>query len=198
MQRINVLLFNKEFYLRANQNIFIMKKIFIYAIAVFICASCTNGTTTADKSSDKAQKNIAASDAVTKAFETGDVSKIDSVIAPDFIDHTDQGDKKGPDSLKAAITMMHKSFTDMKMEKVKELADDDYVFSWMRYSGTSDGTMGMAKGPFTMNGVEVIKFNDGKAVEHWGFVNAMEMMKMMPQPAMSSDMNKMDTTKMKK
>ncbi len=36
-----------------------------------------------------------------------------------------------------------------------------------------------------------------EAIEHWGFVNMQEMMKMMPQPNMS-DMNKMDTNKMNK
>ena len=138
---------------------------------------------------------MAASDAISKAFETGDISKIDSVVADDFVDHTDQGDKKGKDSLKAMITMTHGMMKDMKMEKVHGLADDDYVFSWMHYSGTSDG-VGMAKGPYSLNAIEVSKYKDGKATEHWSFVNMMEMMKMMP-PADMSHMNNMDTSKMK-
>ena len=175
-----------------------MKKIFFAVLAAgFICVSCDNKGT-GDKGNGRKEMNIAASDAVSKAFETGDVSKIDSVIAPDFIDHSDQGDKKGPDSLKAGIAMMHKMCTNIKMEKVKELADDEYVFSWMRYSGTSDGSMGMPKGPFTMNGVEVIKFKDGKAIEHWGFANTQEMMKMMGQhDNMGNDMAKPDSAKTK-
>jgi len=88
---------------------------------------------------------MAASDAISKAFETGDISKIDSVVADDFVDHTDQGDKKGKDSL---------------------------------------------------NAIEVSKYKDGKATEHWSFVNMIEMMKMMPQADMSH-MNNMDTSKMK-
>lgn len=174
-----------------------MKKIFLAAFAALcICASC-NDAGTSDKNSDAKQKNLAASDAIAKAFETGEVSKIDSFVSVDFIDHTDQGDKKGPDSLKAMVNMVHTNFKDMKQEKIHELADDDYVFSWMKYSGTSNGSMGMPKGPYTINSIEVSKFKDGKAIEHWGFVNMQEMMKMMPQPNMS-DMNKMDTNKMKK
>ena len=172
-----------------------MKKIFFAALAGLFCfcISC-NDAGTSNKDSDAKQKNIAASDAVSKAFETGDVSKIDSVVADDFVDHTDMGDKKGKDSLKAMITMTHGMMKDMKMEKVHELADDDYVFSWMHFSGTSDG-VGMAKGPYSLNAIEVSKFKDGKATEHWTFVNMMEMMKMMPPPPPQE--NKMDTGKKK-
>ena len=175
-----------------------MKKIFVAIVAFCICISC-NDNATSDKGSGMREKNIASSDIVGKAFETGDVSKIDSAVASDFIDHTDMGDKVGPDSLKAMITVMHANFKDMKMEKVKEVADDEYVFSWMRYSGTSDGGMGMPKGPYTMNSIEVVKFNkDGKAIEHWGFMNGVEMMKMMGgQQQSMGEPDKMDTIKSK-
>ena len=49
--------------------------------------------------SDKAKANIAASHVVSDAFMTGDLSKIDSVVSSDFVDHTDKGDM-GRDSLK--------------------------------------------------------------------------------------------------
>ena len=175
-----------------------MKKIFFAALAMcFICASCDNNGN-ADKGNGMKEKNIASSDAITKAFETGDVSKIDSVVAPDFLDHTDQGDKKGPDSLKSAVAMMRNMFKDMKAEKVKELADDEYVFTWMHYSGTSEGAMGMHKGPFSMNAVEVAKFKGGKAIEHWGFANAQDMMKLMGEHEnMGNDMSKPDSAKTK-
>ena len=169
-----------------------MKKLLIAAFAVsFGFASCNDAVTT-NKSSDARQKNIAASDMIDRAFHTGDVKIIDSAVTEDFLDHTDQGDKKGRDSLKAMVTMVHTHFADMKIEKVKELADDEFVFSWMKYSGTSDGSMGMPKGPYTMNSVEVSKFKDGKATEHWAFVDMKEMMKMMPQ--MQPSHNNTDTT----
>ena len=178
-----------------------MNKLLFAAFAGLLCfcSSCTSDTagSSDNKGSAQAQKNIAASDAISKAFETGNVSAIDSVVADDFVDHTDRGDKKGRDSLKAMVTMMHTYMKDMKQEKVHEVADDDYVFSWMHYSGTSDGAMGMPKGPFSMNAIEVSKYKDAKAVEHWSFVDMKEMMKMMPQTNMG-DMNKMDTSKMKK
>ena len=85
----------------------------------------------------------------------------------------------GRDSLKAGIIKMHEWDKTMKMEVVKELADKDYVFSWIKTSGTSNGDMGMPKGPYTMNSIEVTRFKDSKAVEHWGFMEIRDAIRMM-------------------
>ena len=177
-----------------------MRKFLLPVFAGLFCfTSCNNKATVASTSGNDsmAQKNLDASHVVDKAFKSGDVSGIDSVVADDFVDHTDRGDIKGKDSLKSMISMMHSNFKDMKMETLKEFADNDYVFSWMRYSGNSDGAMGMPKGPYDMHGIEVVKFKNGKAVEHWSYMDMQEMAKMMGQNH-NMDMNKMDSSKMKK
>ncbi len=171
----------------------------VFAGLLCICTSCNSETAGTSDNNDNTeeQKNLAASNVITKAFQTGDVSGIDSVVADDFVDHTDRGYKIGRDSLKAMVNWIHTNMKDMKTETVREVADGDYVFSWMRYTGTSDGTMGMPNGPYDMSAIEVAKFKDGKAIEHWNFMETQSMMKMMgPQPGMDN-MNKMDTTKMK-
>src|SRR6266516_1681259 len=142
-----------------------MKKILFTAFEglVCICTSC-NSKNTSDNTNAQGQKNLAASDVISKAFQTGDVSGIDSVVSDDFVDHTDMGDKKGRDSLKAMVNFVHSNFKDMKTEKIRDAANDDYVYSWMRYTGTSDGSMGMPKGPYSMSMIELAKFKDGKAV----------------------------------
>jgi predicted SnoaL-like aldol condensation-catalyzing enzyme len=182
-----------------------MKKFLFVISTVLVCflVSCSTKKeeTSSSGMSDKAKKNLEASHIVTDAFKTGDISKIDSAIAPDFVDHTDRGDKNR-DSLKAMITWMHSQPGDMKMELVREFANDDYVYCHMHMTGTSDGSMG-PKGPYDFNEIEVIRFNsDGKAVEHWAYEEVNEMMKMMGamQPPTDKKMdnkmdNKMDTTK---
>jgi len=127
-----------------------------------------------------AEKNLAASRLVNKAFESGDVTLIDSAVAADFVDHTDQGDKNR-DSLKAVITVLKKHFPDMKLEVIKEVADDDYVFSLVRYTGTSDGSMDMPKGPYDMRILHVVRCKDGKGAEHWEYMQPKELMAMMPK-----------------
>jgi len=155
---------------------------------LFFCTSCNNekaGTT--GGLSATAQKNLDAFHVVSKAFDTGDISQIDSVVASDFRDHRPYGDVIGPDSLKAMITMMKNSGT-MKSEIKKELADDEYVMAWMRWTGTSNVAMeGMPAGPIDMNGVEVVRFKDGKAVEHWAFMPPPPPMNASPATPTSTD-----------
>lgn len=129
--------------------------------------------------SDKAKKNLEALRTVSKAFETGDTSVIDAVVAEDFVDHTDRGDM-GRDSLKAMIAMMSsKSDSTMKMEVIQEFANDDYAIGWHRYTGISDGSMG-PKGPYNWVAMEVVKFNkDSKGIEHWSYMETREVIKMM-------------------
>ncbi|MGK2861086.1 MAG: ester cyclase [Chitinophagaceae bacterium] len=160
-----------------------MKKFFsLFAATIFFFfISCNQEKTNSEtkEQSSATKKNLEASAIISKAFDTGDPSMIDSVVASDFVDHTDRGDM-GRDSLKAMITSMRKMFPDMKQETIKELADDDYVFSLMRFTGTSEGQMGMPMGPYDMKAIQVVRFKDGKAVEHWEYMEPREMMKMMP------------------
>jgi len=55
----------------------------------------------------------------------------------------------------------------------------------------------MPKGPFDMHSIEVSRFKDGKAVEHWSYVDMGEMMKMMPQMKPMDNKMSADTTKKK-
>ena len=166
-----------------------MKKILsLFAVGFLIVfISCSNDKTektsgdtmsSDSKGNSMAEKNLAAMHAVNNAFETGNTSGLDSVIADDFVDHTDRGDKKGRDSLKAMIAWMRMDSKDMKAETKKELADDEYAMAWMRFTGTSAGGMGKP-GPYDMHSIELVRFKDGKAVEHWGFMDMQEAMKMM-------------------
>jgi len=165
-----------------------------FSLFLLSCGSDSKSTeaagTPADKTtSARAQKNLDAVHVVDKAFETGDVSGIDSVLTADFVDHTDKG-PKNRDSLKVMIKMTHAADKTMKMETVKELADDDYVFALMHYTGTGDGVM-MPAGPYDMHSIEVVKFNsDSKATEHWGYMEMGEVSKMMEK------MGSMDKMKM--
>jgi len=166
-----------------------MRKILFFVVAglTILFTACNNAadSSTASaptKSNEMAEKNLAASRLVNKAFETGDPSLIDSAVASDFVDHTDRGDKNR-DSLKAMVVGLKKNFPDMKTEVLKEVADDDYVFSLVRYTGNSNGAMDMPPGPYDMHVVHVVRLKDGKGVEHWEYMQPKEMMKMMPPPA---------------
>lgn len=161
-----------------------MKKLFVILSAGFICVltSCSSKKEEVGGTSDKAKKNLAASHIVSDAFMSGDTSKIDDAVAADYVDHSERGDM-GRDSLKAMIITVKKEAGDMKMTLMKELADDDYVFTEMEFTGTSDGSMGMPKGPYSLHVIHVVKFNkDSKAIEHWEYMRNADWMKMMSPP----------------
>lgn len=129
---------------------------------------------------DVAKTNLEVSHIVNEAFRTGDTSKLDSVVSPDYVDHTDRGDIKGIDSLKAAVKWIHENMKDMKMELRREWADNEYVSSWMRFSGNNTTAMpGFPAGPYDWNTTEVSRYKEGKLVEHWGFMDIQSVMKMM-------------------
>lgn len=181
-----------------------MKKLFFAVPFSFLLLnSCTAPGGSSAEANSTAQKNLAAVHMIDSAFLTGNPAAVDSVVAPDFLDHTDHGDVRGRDSLKKMISTMGDYVKDMKMEKIRDLADSDYVFEWNRYTGNSTGAMGMPPGPINMHAIEINKFKDGKVVEHWSYGDGKEMMEMMQKmqaagKGMGQMMNNMDTAKTKK
>ena len=59
----------------------------LFAGLLCICTSCNSETAGTSDNNDNTeeQKNLAASNVITKAFQTGDVSGIDSVVADDLL-----------------------------------------------------------------------------------------------------------------
>jgi predicted SnoaL-like aldol condensation-catalyzing enzyme len=148
----------------------------------FISCSDKGGAGT----SEKAKKNLETNHAIMKMFQSGDWSKVDQYLDKDAVDHGASmtgGDVVGIDSIKANFAMMTQMMSNLEYKVVKELADDDYVMSWMEQSATSNvdsPEWGMKKGQRnTYNSIEVSKFKDGKVTDHWSFMSMADMMKMM-------------------
>jgi predicted SnoaL-like aldol condensation-catalyzing enzyme len=155
-----------------------MKKfvlLFIAAGSLFFL-SCNSG---GGGMSATAKKNKEVNDAIMKAYEAGDFSKMGDYIAADAVDHGgEKGDVKGLDSIVSQMKAYRQMMPDIKSTLVKEMVDDEYVFYWAKVSGTMGGK------PMNMTSVDVTKFKDGKAVEHWVFMDPLEMMAMMQDQTM--------------
>lgn len=168
-----------------------MKKFLFIATAGAVCllSACSGKKGEAGGMSDKAKKNLDNANAIAKMFESNDWSKAGDYIATDAVDHAsmDGKDINGLDAIKANFDNMGKSMGNFKNEMVKSMADDDYVFQWMKETATSkvdDPMMHTKAGQtMTMSAIEVSKFNkDSKVVEHWSFIDWKQMMDMMPKP----------------
>ena len=177
-----------------------MKKLFFTAATAMLCLliSCNDTGTTDTKDSDRQAENRAKFEMIHRALETGDVSKLDSIIDKDIVDHGGPtGDVKGIDSVKKWFVEFHKNTKDVKVESIANAVNDDYGFDLTRMTGTFTAPfMGMPAGPFDMTSLDVVKLKDGKATEHWVYVDPKEMMKMMGgTPPMDNKMAPQDTTK---
>ncbi len=173
-----MVLVNLKFFLpfRLNQKNIKMKKLsillIVVACGVFISCNDESGGMSAT-----AKKNMEVNEAITKAYESGDFSKMGDYIAADAIDHAgEQGDIVGLENIVAEMKKWQEMMPDMKGTTVKTMADDEYVITWSKSSGTMNGKQ------MEMTGVDIAKFKDGKAVEHWMYMDPKDMMNMMPPP----------------
>lgn len=141
-----------------------------------------------------AQKNLDAQHGIIKCFDSKDFSKLGDFMMEDFVDHSgEKGEIKGLANAKAEYEKMMATIGSGKTETMLEMANDDYAMSWLHFTGTLKAdniNMGMKAGDkYDMKTIELGKFKDGKAVEHWVFMEPAELMKMMgsmaPPPAAS-------------
>jgi predicted ester cyclase len=177
-----------------------MKKFLTMLLLVGCCYLISCNSKSDSGLSPTAQKNLDASHAISQMFTTKDFSKLGDYIATDAVDHAgENGDIKGLDSIKASLIKEVNSMDDVKSETIKDLADDEYVMSWEDFSGTyKEAGMGHKAGDkMNFKAIEVSKFKDGKAVEHWTMMEPGDVMKMMAsmQPPGTMPMPAMDSTK---
>jgi predicted ester cyclase len=161
------------------------------AILLFIvvCGACVSCNNEGESMSATAKKNMEVNDSIMKAYEAGDFGKMGNYIAADAVDHGGEtGDIKGLENIVSEMKRYRSMMPDMKMTTSRIVADDEYVFAWTKVSGTMNGK------PTEMSSVDIAKFKDGKAVEHWVYMDPKEMMAMMP-PAMPPQTMPADTTK---
>ncbi len=147
--------------------------------------------------SEKAEKNLEAARGIGNCFDTKDFSKLGDFVAVNAVDHAgENGDIVGLENMKTEFARMVEGIDNAKTEVIKELADDEYVMSWLRFTGSLKmDMMGMKAGDkYDMSAIELGKYKDGKMTEHWTFMQPADMAKMMgsmpPPPAPDQNMKK--------
>jgi len=130
------------------------------------------------KESSVQDQNLAINDSIMAAYEAGTFDQMDKWLTEDAVDHGgENGDIKGRDSIVSEMKRYHAMMPDMKANMTKSAATGDYVFTWSETEGTMNGSK------MKMKGVDVTRFENGKAAEHWIYMDPKDMMSMMgPQP----------------
>ncbi|MEP0547895.1 MAG: ester cyclase [Rhodothermales bacterium] len=127
------------------------------------------------------QRNLDLQKQWGDAVASGDLDKLDDILADDFVDH-DPGDQS-PDreGVKAFFRGFRQAFPDLKPEPI-ELHADDNGYVTMRYnvSGTHKGEfMGFAPTGrrFETSAMQMARFEDGQCVERWGVTDQLQILK---------------------
>jgi steroid delta-isomerase-like uncharacterized protein len=131
-------------------------------------------------------------DAVNKVSDmwlSGSTDGIEAFVSADFMTHNPIPgiEGKGIEDLKKMIDLAKNTFTDNKMDLISLTAEGDRATMHYRWRAVNTGSMGEEM-PATgkaidANAIDVYRFQDGKIVEHWGYMEEMKMMEqlgMMP------------------
>ena len=113
----------------------------------------------------------------------GNMAIFDEVLAPEFVENeTVPGFPANREGVKQFFVMMRNAFPDMQFDVKFYMADGDKVAAYTTFNGTHKGEyMGMPGSgkKVSVTGVDIIRFDKGKAVEHWGVFDGMAMMEQM-------------------
>lgn len=154
-----------------------------------------------DTNKTKASVNRERSLAIYKGIETGDLSMMDKFVAADIVEHGGREEMKGLENVKKMLADIHNHFNNLKFTLITEAtsADGMYHFALVRMTGTTkEAHMGMpANSPMDHMSIDLVRIQNNKIVEHWGFQDMKHMMQMMEGMKSEKGMKgeKMDKTK---
>ena len=115
---------------------------------------------------------------------------MDDFVAEDVVDHEVPPElPAGRDGVKAFIGSFHEAVSDLHVEVHQVFGEGEYVAGRGTWSGTQDGDLpGIpATGKrFSVDSIDIVRFVDGQAVEHWGVTDDLGMLTQLgviPEPA---------------
>lgn len=116
---------------------------------------------------------------IEEGFSDGDVSVIDEIAAPEFVEHQYGISPQNAVGVKESIEALHRAFPDFSLTVEETVSSDETVWGRMTGTGTHRGELGSI--PPTGKEIEVtvidiMRFEDGKLVEHWGVADRFAMM----------------------
>ena len=102
----------------------------------------------------------------------GNLSVVDELVAPDFVDHSVPPGmpNKGPEGVKNLLSYFLKAFSDIRVTYHDLLEKDDKVVGRYSMTGTHQGEfmgVGATKKNVSFDGIEIVRVKDGKFAERW-------------------------------
>jgi steroid delta-isomerase-like uncharacterized protein len=104
---------------------------------------------------------------------------VDELVDPSFVDHDPYNPGGGRDGVRQFFSMFYTAFPDIAYDMHEVLAEGDKAMMYGTMHGTQQGEfMGVpATGKaVAVSAVDIVRFADGKMVEHWGLVDQLALL----------------------
>jgi steroid delta-isomerase-like uncharacterized protein len=115
-----------------------------------------------------------------EVLNRGNLDKLNEYVAENMLEHQPLPNMPpGREGFRQWVQMMRKSFPDMRFEIQGSTVDGDKVWVYSTMTGTNKGEMmGMpATGKSVrVEGIDIMRYTNGKCVEHWGVFDTLGMM----------------------
>jgi steroid delta-isomerase-like uncharacterized protein len=118
---------------------------------------------------------------IDRLFTDGDVSVLEELVAPEYVDHDPPFGATGTvEGWRAMATMIRDAFPDWHSELHALYAEGDVVVERFTASGTHKGEIFGVPPSGTvcsLPGINVFRIRDGKIVERWGRVDELGLLR---------------------
>jgi len=117
-----------------------------------------------------------------QVMSQGDLEAVSRFVSDSWFSHTPivPDGERGIEGARAAATFLRTGFPDLRVRVERMIAEQDFVTIQVTYTGTHSGDF-MGAAPtgrtITFSGIDVFRFEDGKAVEHWGLLDTNALMR---------------------
>jgi steroid delta-isomerase-like uncharacterized protein len=105
---------------------------------------------------------------------------MDQIFSPDVVDHSPQpGQADGRAGMQQILDLYHAVFPDLRVTTEDVLVSGDRAALRWTATGTHEGDqLGVPATHRTvrLTGIDIVRVEDGRIVEHWGESNALEVM----------------------
>jgi len=160
-----------------------MKNLLAVMALAGLFASCGNKPNdAATMANDMAAKNEARMQQFyDQVLNAHNPAAADSFLTADVVDHSPSPGHtgNGPEEIKNEFKDLFTMYPDLHVTSKTIVSKGDMILAYINMKGTNSGdmpNMPATNRSFDIDGVDVLKVKDGKAVERWGFFDNMKMM----------------------
>ena len=114
-----------------------------------------------------------------RVYNEGDIAFLDEVTSGGFVSHDRGNPTNDREGVKQIVSAIKAAFPDVVFTTDDVIGEDDRVAARFTMSGTQTGEfMGVppTNKQIIVTGIDIVRFEDGKAIEHWHEWSGMELL----------------------